>query len=157
MTQSTGPDLNKCGSAAALTRPARQVHLAVLAAFAQTGRAPARGELDHLARGQRADPAAVLAELADRDVIAFDTDGQIRAAYPFSPVPTPIQVTWADGPAVYAMCAIDALGVSAMLGRPVTITAAEPGTGHLITVHADHRQTRWDPADAVVFARRHRR
>jgi hypothetical protein len=27
------------------------------------------------------------------------------------------------------MCAIDALGISAMLGRHVTITAAEPGTG----------------------------
>ena len=41
MTQTAGPDLNKGGGAAALTRPARQVHLAVLAAFAQTGQAPA--------------------------------------------------------------------------------------------------------------------
>ena len=65
------------------------------------------------------------AELAGRDVIAFDADGEIRAAYPFSPTPTPIQVSWEGGPAAYAMCAIDALGISAMLGRPVTITAAE--------------------------------
>jgi hypothetical protein len=50
------------------------------------------------------------------------------------------------------MCAIDALGVSAMLGRPVTITAAEPGTGRVITVHADRDQARWDPRRAVVFA-----
>lgn len=152
MTQSTGPDLNKCCSVALLTRPARQVHLAVLAAFARTGRAPARGELERLARGQGADPAAVRAELAGRDVIAFGADGQIRAAYPFSPAPTPIQVTWDGGPAAYAMCAIDALGVSAMLGRPVTITAAEPGTGRLVTVHANRSQARWDPADAVMFA-----
>jgi Alkylmercury lyase len=152
MTQSTGPDLNKCCSVAALSRPARQVHLAVLAALAQTGRAPAGRELERLARDQGANPAAVRAELADRDVIAFGADGQIRAAYPFSPVPTPIQVTWAGGPAAYAMCAIDALGVSAMLGRPVTITAAEPGTGRIVTVHADRGQARWDPSDAVVFA-----
>jgi hypothetical protein len=35
------------------------------------------------------------------------------------------------------MCAIDALGMSAMLGRPVTITAAEPDTGGISTVHAE--------------------
>jgi hypothetical protein len=49
------------------------------------------------------------------------------------------------------MCAIDALGISAMIGRPVTITAAEPGTGRVITVHADHDYARWDPPGAVVF------
>ena len=94
----------------------------------------------------------MLAELAARDVIAFGADGEIRAAYPFSPVPTAIQVRWAGGPLTYAMCAIDALGISAMLGRPVTITAAEPGTGRIITVHANRGQARWDPRRAVVFA-----
>jgi len=44
MTQTAGPDLDKGGCAAALTRPARQVHLAVLGAFAQAGQAPGRGE-----------------------------------------------------------------------------------------------------------------
>ena len=38
MTQTPGPGLNKDGCAAALSRPARQAHLAVLAAFAETGR-----------------------------------------------------------------------------------------------------------------------
>jgi hypothetical protein len=50
------------------------------------------------------------------------------------------------------MCAIDALGMSAMLGHPVTITAAEPDTGRIITVHADGSQARWHPRTAVVFA-----
>ena len=152
MTQTAGPDLNKGCCAAVLTRPARQVHLAVLAAFAQTGHAPMRDDLERIARAGGADPAAVLAELAERDVIAFDQAGEIRAAYPFSPCPTPIQVNWEDGPVTYAMCAIDALGISAMLGRPVTITAAEPGTGRVITVHADRDQARWNPPRAVVFA-----
>jgi hypothetical protein len=152
MTQTAGPDLNKSCGAAALTPPARQVHLAVLAAFAQTGQPPGRGELERLARAGGADPAAVLAELVQRDVIAFGQAGEIRAAYPFSPSPTPIRVSWEGGPVTYAMCAIDALGISAMLGRPVTITATEPGTGRLITVHADHDQARWDPRRAVVFA-----
>src|SRR5438046_2727467 len=53
------------------------------------------------------------------------------AAYPFSPVRTPIQVSWAGGPAAYAMCAIDALGIT---GRLLTrqgalgIGVAELGT-----------------------------
>ena len=124
MTQPAGPDLTKCSAAAALTRPARQVHLAVLAAFTVAGQPPPRDELQRLARAHGGDPDAVLAELAAADVIAFGADGQIRAAYPFSPVPTSIQVRWAGGPLTYAMCAIDALGRSAMLGHPVTIAAA---------------------------------
>src|SRR6266496_2159681 len=82
MTQTAGPDLNKGRCAAALTQSARQVHLAVLAAFAQTGQAPVRGELERIAR--------------------------------------------AGG--------------------------AEPGTGRVITVHADGDHARWDPQGAVVFA-----
>jgi len=152
MTQSAASGLNKGCSVGALTPPARQVHLAVMAAFAETGRAPARGELERTARAHGADPAAVLAELAERDVIAFGEAGEIRAAYPFSPSPTPIRVSGEGGPVTYAMCAIDALGISAMLGRPVTITAAEPGTGRVITVHADGDHARWDPQGAVVFA-----
>jgi hypothetical protein len=152
MTQAAGPDLDKGRLAAALTPQARRVHRVVLAAFAETGRAPVRDVLERLAASSGADAAAVLAELADRDVIAFDARGEIRVAYPFSPVPTPIQVRWAGGPVTYAMCAIDALGISAMLGRPVTITAAEPGTGRLITVEADGDRARWKPTRAVVFA-----
>jgi len=152
MTQTAGPDLNKGCGAAALTQPAWQVHLAVLAAFAHTGRAPMRRDLERIARAGGADPAAVLAELAERDVIAFGQAGEIRAAYPFSPTPTLIQVTWEGGPVTYSMCAIDALGMSAMLGRPVTITAAEPGTSRVVTVHADGDRARWDPRGAVVFA-----
>jgi hypothetical protein len=152
MAQTAGPGLNKDAAPAALTGPARRVHLAVLAAFAQTGRAPIRGGLERIARDSGADPATVLAELAERDVIAFGQAGEIRAAYPFSPSPTPIQVSWEGGPVTYAMCAIDALGISAMLGRPVTITAAEPGTGRVITIRADRHQARWNPARAVVFA-----
>jgi hypothetical protein len=152
MTKPAGPDLSKCCAAAALTLPARQVHLAVLAAFTVAGQPPPRDELQRIARAHGGDPGAVQAELAAADVIAFGADGEIRAAYPFSPVPTPIQVRWAGGPLTHAMCAIDALGMSAMLGRPVTITAAEPGTGRIITVHANRDQARWNPRAAVVFA-----
>ena len=50
MTQPPGPELNKCCAVAALVRPARQVHLAVLAAFTAAGRPPPRDELERIAR-----------------------------------------------------------------------------------------------------------
>ena len=52
---------------------------------------------------------------------------------------------------VRAMCAIDALGMSAMLGHPVTIIAARPDAGRVITVNVDSRRARWRPRSAVVF------
>ncbi|MGH3410428.1 MAG: organomercurial lyase, partial [Streptosporangiaceae bacterium] len=140
------------GRAGGLTGPARQVRQAVLTALARTGQPLARSEMERLARSLGASPDAVLAELATADAIAFNAAGEIRAAYPFSPVRTPIQVSWPGGPATCAMCAIDALGISAMLGHPVTITAAEPGTGRVITVRADGSQARWHPRTTVVFA-----
>jgi hypothetical protein len=151
MTQNTGPQPDS-RRAESLTGQARQVHQAVLAAFARTGQPPARSQLERLARSIGASPDAVLGELAETDAIAFSLGGEIRAAYPFSPVRTPIRVAWAGGPAAYAMCAIDALGMSAMLGRPVTITAIEPDTGRIITVDVDGSRARWHPRTAVVFA-----
>ena len=152
MTEPADPVPDKCCAALRLSGPARQVHLAVLAAFIADGHPPASAALDRLARAYGGEPGPVRAELAATDVLAFTADREIRAAYPFSAAPTPIRVSWAGGPPVHAMCAIDALGMSAMLGRPVTIIAAEPGTGRIITVHADGGQARWTPRAAVVFA-----
>ncbi len=145
-------ELNKANATAALTPAARRVHLAVLTAFADTGHAPARADLLRLASEHGSDPDTVLTELAEQDVIAFDDAGEIRAAYPFSPTPTSIRVTWEGGPATYAMCAIDALGMSAMLDRPAAITATDPSSGDTVTVEVDRTQARWNPDTAVVFA-----
>ena len=103
---------------------ARAVHRAVMHAFATTGTAPDPAVPTESAGN--ADLGEVLAELHERDVIRLDPAGAIRAAYPFSARPTAHLVDIDGGPTVYAMCAIDALGMSAMLGRPVTIRSAEP-------------------------------
>lgn len=152
MADYTDLQLDKASAIVALSPEARAMHLAVLSHFAATGHPPSQTDLVHLARERGADLEGVLAELAERDVVLFDTRGQVRAAYPFSPTPTAIEVCWDDGPTVYAMCAIDALGMSAMLDRSVLITAAEPDTGHTITVQVDHDRARWTPATAAVFA-----
>lgn len=140
--------LNKACAAAGLAPAARVLHRLVLETFAGTGRAPTRSDLERKAR----DAGAALSGLADRDVIALDDQGEIRAAYPFSPSPSRHRVAWEGGLGVYAMCAIDALGMSAMLGFPVTIASTEPGTGHAVTVNVDHETASWQPASAVVFA-----
>jgi len=53
---------------------------------------------------------------------------------------------------VYAMCAVDALGIPFMLDRDATITSADPLTGEPVRVDVRARQVTWDPPSAVVFA-----
>ena len=152
MSRASDPAPAQADAARRLSDPALHVHHAVLAAFTDAGRPPSAAELDVLARRHGGDPDRVREELAEADLLAFTGHGEIRAAYPFSPVPTAIQVSWDHQAPAYAMCAIDALGMSAMLGRPVTITAAEPDTGKGITVAVDGDRARWAPRSAIVFA-----
>lgn len=152
MTEDTGLGLDKASATQALSSPARRLHLTVLTHFVETATAPSRADLDRIARESGTDPRAALTELAENDVVLFDTVGEVRAAYPFSPTPTGIRVSWDGGPTVYAMCAVDALGISAMIDRPVVIAATEPDTDRTITVEVDHDQAAWTPATAVVYA-----
>jgi len=130
----------------------RGVYQQVLRSFAATGHGPPAADLAETAGRYGTTAAAVLAALHAGDHLQLGPDGQIRAAYPFSGVPTPHLVDIDGGPRAYAMCAIDALGIAAMLGTGVTITSADPGTGTVVTVtvRADGK-TVWQPPTAVVF------
>lgn len=142
------------GRVAPVERGLRAVHQAVLAAFAQTGRAPSVAGLAEAAASCGAEAEQVLAELHQADFLRLDESGSIRAAYPFSAVPTPHVVQIDGGPRVFAMCAVDALGIAAMLGADTVITSADPASGQpiTITVPAGAGEAVWDPATAVVFA-----
>ncbi|RZS43510.1 alkylmercury lyase-like protein [Herbihabitans rhizosphaerae] len=48
------------------------------------------------------------------------------------------------------MCAIDALGIPAMLDTDAVITSRDPETGEPITVQVTGGGTDWRPANAVV-------
>lgn len=114
------------GRVAPAERGLRAVHQAVLRSFVHTGAAP---RMPSLARHARPfDVSQVLAELADGDFVCLDQVGQITAAYPFSALPTRHRVKISGAAAVFAMCAIDALGVSAMARVPVVIESADPST-----------------------------
>lgn len=126
---------------AELSPQARLLHRTILRHFACSGRPPQAAALD---------AEDLLRELHDRDVIRLDDDGEIRAAYPFSAIPTPHLVAIANGPTAYAMCAVDALGIAAMLGRDITITSLDPQSGDPISVIVHGGQAAWTPEDAVV-------
>lgn len=60
-------------------------------------------------------------EALDQDDLIVLREDEIRLAYPFSAVPTPFLVRLEDGRERYACCAIDALGIAAMLQAPLRI------------------------------------
>ena len=96
----------------------------------------------------------MLGQLADADFLCLDHAGQITVAYPFSALPTPHRVQIAGHATVFAMCAIDALGISAMTGVPVVIESADRSTGQPITLNVDGASSTWDPGTAVVYVGR---
>lgn len=139
---------------AALSAPARTFHRAVLRAFLGSGHAPTLAELRPVARQIGVGLERVLAELVVHDVIQRAADGAIQVAYPFSSVSTPHQVEINDVLTVFAMCAIDALGLPFMVGRPTTIRTQDPIDATLIIIAIEPTSAvhRWFPATAVVLA-----
>lgn len=158
----TSPDetgwIGTASRQAALPAPLRDLHRAVLRRFLQAGAAPTLRWVRQAAAGLGlGDSAADVLEAADLVRIA---DGVVTVAYPFSGTPTRQQVELDGFPAVYAMCAIDALGIPAMAGRDGRIAATDPRDGAPVVVsvkgvrEAGGGTWRWTPAGAVVvFAR----
>lgn len=130
----------------------RAVQQAVLRSFAATGGPPQPAELAEVAAPCARSIRQVLSQLHTGDFLRLDKTGHIQAAYPFSATPTGHRVQITGGPQVYAMCAIDALGIAPMLGAAVVIRSADPLTGAPITVSVPASGTAaWDPATTVVF------
>src|SRR5712691_2692420 len=115
---------------------ARAGRQAVLRHFAAAGSAPGPAALDPAAGRYGRTGGEVLAELDREDFVTLGADGTIRAAYPFSAAQTPHRVRITGGAEVWSMCAIDALGIPAMLGQDVVITSRNPVTGEPVTVAA---------------------
>lgn len=155
---------------ARLPRPEYRFYRDILLAFPQHGAAPDAAELKRLAQAHHVPLRATLARLAAHDLVQRDpTTGAIRAAYPFSGVPTMHRVLLVAGPRgepsreVFAMCAIDALGIPLMLRRAARISSLDALTREPVQVWIAPEDakdaegtgwaTRWGPASAVVYAR----
>ena len=66
------------------------------------------------------DNDAAVAELDERDLI-FVSEGRVHLAYPFAGTPTDFVTVLPGGRERWACCAIDALGIPALLKQPVTV------------------------------------
>jgi len=132
--------------------PLRDLHRAVLRRFLETGAAPTARWVRQTALDTGLDASAV-DELQAADAIHV-SNGIVTVAYPFSGIPSPHRVRLDGLPPVYAMCAIDALGLPAMTGRDGQITSADPRDGTPVVVTARNGTWTWNPASAVVVAGR---
>jgi hypothetical protein len=160
---------------ARLTPAAYQFYCAILRTFSERGGPPNQTQLRRWARRFALPLAATLSDLAAQDLIQLDAaTGHIRAAYPFSGVPTPHRVTLShssngssrdrENQQVFAMCALDALGIPLMLRQQATIVSQDALTNESVAVTIapvdaasprtlDGWSTQWDPPGAVVYAR----
>src|SRR5258708_19985603 len=121
---------------ARLTPAAYQFYCAILRTFPQRGGPPNQTQLRRLARRFALPLAGAGADVAGQDLIQLDAaTGHIRAAYPFSGVPTPHRVTLSRSPngssrdrenqPVFAMCALDALGIPLLPRQQATIVSQD--------------------------------
>lgn len=139
---------------AELPAPTRQLYDAIRQTFLTQGSPPDQPQLRAAATAAGVDLARGLADLTARDLLVADAaTGRVSAAYPFSGTPTAHQVTIEDGPTVYAMCAVDAIGIPFMVDRAVTVASREPTSGEPIRLHIEPTtgQVVADPVGVVVF------
>jgi hypothetical protein len=130
------------------------VRRAVLDLYAATGKGPGVREIALITGLAAERVAGSLRRLADRDLVVLDADGRIAGAYPFSDSDTGHRV---ELPAVSiaAMCAIDALGMGAMLAQDTAIRSSCRLCGGAVEIGTRDRGRNLvvvSPAGAVVWS-----
>lgn len=151
-----GISRERCGVArtARLGEAQRELYEQVLRTFAANGR-PSGAWVRGRATALGLEPDEALDVLRREDLIHLDADHEIAVAYPFSGRPTRHEVNLASGQEVRAMCAIDALGMAAMLGESIEIRSSDPVSEEPITVALrPNREPEWQPSEAVMIAGR---
>jgi hypothetical protein len=102
----------------------RQLHQHILRHFALQATAPEPARLREWAQQLAIELDAALDQLVAVDLVETEpATAQLLGAYPFSALPRGHKVQLGGGPTVEAYCAIDALGIPAMLNRDVVISS----------------------------------
>lgn len=127
----------------------------ILRMFAATGAPPSTEQVAE--RFSLSDSAAAQAQLDVLEkkgcIYRNPVSKEIVSAYPFSATPTTHQVLFPSGHSVYAMCAIDALGMPAMLDTDADaeIQSVCAHCGASIRIKLEGRQVRVvSPAETLV-------
>jgi hypothetical protein len=135
-----------------LPPPLRQLHQLILRHFAEHATAPEPGQLREWTHQLYIELEEALDQLVAVDLVETDpATAQLLGAYPFSGIPRGHKVQLAGGPTVEAYCAIDALGIPAMLNRDVAISSRDPDTGEPIRITVTNREAIWRPNETVVL------
>jgi hypothetical protein len=107
---------------AKLSREEDDTRKAILKAFATEGKAPSVHEVAHVLTRPVEPVREACRTLGAHDLIIWrDEEARIISAYPFSGPPTAHQIVMEGHKTLYAMCAIDALGIPFMLGEGARI------------------------------------
>lgn len=111
----------------------------VMIQYPLRGRSPSREEIGvALSIGNPDEVQAALGRLEKADLLCLDPESrEVCCAYPFSTEPTKHVVRfldWPDAKPVYALCAVDALGVPFMFHRDVSVTSSCPHCARPITI-----------------------
>jgi hypothetical protein len=134
-----------------LPPPLRQMHQHILRHFAEHATAPEPARLREWAHQFDLEPDAALDQLVAVDLVETDpATARLLGAYPFSAIPRGHKVQLAGGPTIEAYCAIDALGIPAMLDRDVVINSQDPDTGEPIRITVTNARASWHPDNTVV-------
>ena len=137
-----------------LTDRDREFYRWILTSFG-AGSPPGAADLADAASPLELDVEPALERLAQADLVHHDPGtGTILVAYPFSGRPTGHRVRLA-GRELYAMCAIDALGIAPMFGEPIEIASRDPlTTREILVALTPGGDGRWEPHEAVVVSGR---
>ncbi|CCB87802.1 mercuric reductase (plasmid) [Simkania negevensis Z] len=95
-----------------------QVHQAILRMLAEEGRPLSLSEIADIVGSDHV--AATLKTLGERDLVILNRENEIVGAYPMTTEKTPHVVT-INGHSIYAVCAFDALAISAMFKKKAVI------------------------------------
>lgn len=115
-----------------ISKEIRSVHRLILESFVQRAQPPMAQDLTELGLSGF-QTKEVLEELDRRDLIVF-RQGAIKSAYPFSASETRHTVE-ADAVRNWTVCAIDALGTAAMLGKASIVRSSCPICGENLQIH----------------------
>lgn len=132
---------------------ADRVWRAIVQLYADLGRAPARADIVAASRIAVGDVGSLLDSLRSHDLIGLDSVGEIKLAYPFTQASTGHRIH-IGGNTLNALCAIDALGVAAMLQTDVAISSSCHRCGEavqVVTTATGRALKSVVPVDAVVW------
>lgn len=129
----------------------------ILTQYPLLGRAPSCQEIAAALGFNEPDHVrAILERFHELDLLYLDPESrEICLAYPFSTVPTKHLVQfrdWTEAKPLYALCAVDALGIPFMVGRDLSIVSACAYCETAIKIEVRDRMiTACTPAETVVW------